>query len=289
MRKTRYYLRILCVCSLLVVSLPKSTPAVMIELLNTGEPTSPTFNTNPLPPNPDLPGLDFSDVDLNTQYNTIFGTASPNKLPKLVWGENQTTVVMVLTSDGGVDVFQNFNFLATGDYWGVRTDLTLNPSTAIIFDPNDEITMNGFAQHFGKLSADGIPHPGDNASGPMINYDMLINAGNKKAVQNPFGFTSFAVADTFAAAGAHPRVAHEDIVLGALAANVRPDTNAQISFFDEIDGFWIGGVSGNHVVPEPSTAILLGSGMAGVFLRRRKNSIGGWKSWGGKHSAVKEI
>lgn len=269
MRKTRY-LHILCVSSLLFFSLPKSTPAVMIELLNTGEPTSPMFNTSPLPPNPDLPGWDFSDSDLNARYNTIFGVPSPNKLPKLVWGENQTRVVMVLTSDGSVDVFQNFNFLATGDYWRVRADLTLNPSTAVIFDPNDEIAMNGFVQHFGKLSTDGIPHPGDNASGPVINYDMLINAGNKKAVQNPFGFTSFAVADTFAAREVHPRVVHEDVVLGALAANVRPDTNAQISFFDEIEGFWIGGVSGNHVIPEPSTVILLGSGLVGVFLRRRK-------------------
>ena len=270
MRKTRCYLRMVCVCSLLIFFLPQSTSAAMIELLDTGEPTSPMFNTNPLPPNPDLPGLDFSDTDLNAQYNTIFGMPSPNKLPKLIWGESQATVVMVLTSDGSVDTFQNFNFLATGDYWKVRTDLTLNPATFIIFDPNDEITMKGFVQHFGKLSAEGIPHAGDSASGPRIDYNMRINACNKTAVQNPFGFTTFAVADSFAATEVHPRINHEDVVLGGLAANVKPDTNIQFSFFDDIEGFWTGGVSGQHVVPEPSTLILLGSGMVGVFLRRRK-------------------
>jgi len=268
----KYYLRILSVCLLWILFLSKSTLAIMIELLDTGLATSPKFDTTPVPPNPNLPGLDFSEADLNARYNTIFGMPSPNKLPKLIWGESQERVFMAISSDGSVDSFQKFNFLATGDFWTIRANLIFNPSTAIIFDPNDEISLDGFIQHFGKLSADGIPHPGDDAAGPKINYDMVINAGNKMPVQNLFGFTSFAVADHFGAVEVHPSRGHEDVVLGAMAANVEPDTNAQISFFDEIDGFWIGAINGNHhVIPEPSTFLLLGSGMVVVFLKHRRN------------------
>lgn len=270
MQTMTYATRLVCMAVLLIAFLPKSTPAAMIQLFGTGDPTPPMFNTNPLPPNPSIPGLDFSNINLNDQYNLLFGAPSPNKLPTLLWGESQETAFMGLTSDGDVNTFQTFNFLITGDYWRVRTDLTFNPSTAIIIDPNDELTMTGFVQHTGKLSAPGIPHPGDSAAGPIIEYDMLINAGNKIQVPNPFGFTTFAVADNFAAVNTHPNVDHQDIILGILAANVEPDTNAQISFRDEIEGFWTGAVIGSHAVPEPSTILLFGSGLFAAGMRRRK-------------------
>ena len=232
-----------------------------------------TFDMTPLPSNPNLPGFTFSQTNLNTAYTNVFGGNSPNPLPNASWAESETTAVLLLDNGKTVDTFQDFKFHITGDYWNIETNINFNPATAIIVDPNDHVTLSGYIQHFGKLSTNNIPHFGDIAEGPKINYSVDVNAGDKKE-RDAFGP---AAAAGQGAAAEHLDIGHVDVEQSALFARVESKTFV----FDVIDDIsrWTGVVAATHIdpfepsVPEPSTIFLFGAGMGGLLFMKKKRNI----------------
>lgn len=233
--------------------------------------TSSTTETTPIPSNPNLPGP-VSQANLNTAYTQLFGGPSPNSLPNIGWLESPTIGVLLLEGGKSVDTFQNFEFTVTGDYWTVKTNIEFNPQTAPIFDPNDHIVLSGFVQHTGKLSQNDIPHEADAAAGPQIPYTLDLNAGTKL----PRDIFGPAAGLGQGALAHHPNnIDHFDFQQSAIFARVNSASGAGIDFLDDITS-WTAVVGAQHLnvptapVPEPSTILLFGGGIAGVFLRRRK-------------------
>ena len=251
---------------LLLVAPPRASAVIItIDDPNLSDPFIPS---TALPPNPNFPDLTFSEFNLSSSFKDVYGKASPNTLPDRVgFGENQTLFALILAGGGDVTESQTFGFVVTGDYWTVKSTLEFNPATAIIVDPNDELTLSGFALHNGTLSAPNIPHPGDDASGPQLDYSVTINAGNKA----PFDIFGPAVGNGVTVAGEHPQIGHVDIARAALFGRVSSSSFLGIDFFDDITR-WNGAVIGAHVIPEPSSLLLLGCGLLGLagFTRRRR-------------------
>ena len=166
--------------SMLCPARPASAVIVTVDDPNLLNPFVPT---TPIPPNPALPELtSSSEFNLSDAYNAFFGMPSPNQLPdKTGFSEGPTLFALVLVNRGQAEVkeSQTFGFVVTGDYWTVKSTLIFNPATAIIVDPNDELTLSGFVIHNGTLSAPNQPHEGDEASGPQLDYSVTVNAGNK--------------------------------------------------------------------------------------------------------------
>ena len=220
------------------------------------------------PPNPAFPDLTFSEFNLSSSFKDLYGTVSPNPLPDRVgFGESQTLFALILAGGGEVKESQTFGFVVTGDYWTVKSTLTFNPATAIIVDPNDELTLSGFVIHNGTLSAPNIPHEGDDASGPQLDYSVTVNAGNKA----PFDIFGPAVGNGVTVAGEHPHTGHVDLARAALFGRVTSSSFLGVDFIDDITR-WDGAVVGAHVVPEPSTMVLLGCGLLGMAGWRRRRS-----------------
>ena len=243
-------------------------PSASTVIITVDDPNlpNPFISSTPLPPNPNFPDLAFSEFNLQQSFSDLYGHASPNPLPDRVgFGENQTFFALILAGGGEVKEVQTFGFVVTGDYWTVKALLTFNPATAVVVDPNDELTLSGFTIHHGILSAPNIPHAGDNASGPQLDYAVTVNAGNKA----PFDVFGPAVGNGVTVAGEHPSVGHVDLTRAALFARVSSSTFLGVDVFDDITR-WDGAVIGAHVIPEPSSLLLLGFGLLGLMGWRRR-------------------
>ena len=258
---------IACLLSTLILT-PRSSEAITIVLANDSDSS---FEGTPMGTNP-ATGQETSSFNLAAAYLNFFGAPSPNVLPtQNLWGETPTQMSFGFSASGDnvrVDTFQELDLDIFGDYWTLDSRLTFDPSSAIIFDPNDHIMWGGTLTHTGTLSTNDVPHEGDDQSGPPLKFSIDLSAGDKQ----PALIGQLAHAFD-AAAEVHPSVGHVDALLGILQARVVSPS----IFFDEIEGSYTGIVAALHldgrepVIPEPATLGLFGSGLLGLMAALRRN------------------
>ena len=265
-----------------------STPAAAVSIgFPGGGPTTPTFALPPMPPNPNLPGLTSYHFDLGQLFPMAFpGVPSSNRLPVGSFAESASSFHLALLAGFGRGGFidpvvtdQTFTFFVIGDAWSVQARVEYDAASFPIFDA-DVVSVKGDVVH--RIA----PHTGEFKPGDAISYDVLLHGA--RAVTVPPRFASQISNEALRAelrsrsfqppadarfgfdvnGAIHPGGKHDDVALGMLFGQV---TRAVPGITRDDFEWWAGGVSGLHVVPEPSTLVLLGSALAGVaaFARGR--------------------
>lgn len=227
-----------------------------------GSPLSQPLDPFPAPPEfaELLPDLTFYRTNLDDVYRMAFPAAgaSPNSLGQFLFAESPEILFLTVGASGGVRSDQTFLFQVVGLFWQITVELKFDPATTLIFDTNDILTVSGTVQHI------VAPHPEDANRGPVLQYNLEINADNATPMGTPGGPLLAVVAnDVFA--GEHPGISHLDLGMGRLVGLVETSTPP---LFDDIT-VWTGFVIVVHT-PQPSIFCLLASG-AVVLL--------GWGSW----------
>ncbi len=269
-RKIKRWIVIACLLTALVLT-PRSSEAITITISGSNDPNA-IFEGTPTGTNPTT-GLETSEFNLQTAYENLNNQSSPNELPRSVWGESPTLMTMAFGARGDgvkVEEFQKFEFSVMGNYWTLKSNLTFNPATAIIVDPNDHIILEGTLQHQGKLSTDDFPHEGDVFDPPPLPFSVDLNAGDKE--QALFG--PLAHAGTFAFDD-HPAAGHFDVMIAVLQGRV-VSTSFIFDVIDDIEGSYSGLVQGAHLgapIPEPGTLGLFALGVAGLAVSRRRRKL----------------
>jgi hypothetical protein len=273
------------VAAWLVLSSVTPAAAVSIGFPSTG-PTAPTFELSPTPPSPSLPGLTSYTFDLGKLFPMAFpGATSPNPLPTGMFAESASSFHLALLAGFGrigfidpVVADQTFTFFVVGNSWSVQTRLEYSAAGFPLFDA-DVVSMKGDVVH--RIA----PHPGEFKPGDAVNYDVLLHGARSLTVPPRFEsqLSNQALMAELKASGiqipadarfgidvngaTHPGGSHDDVVLAVLAGKV---TRVVPGITRDDFEWWMGGVSGLHVVPEPSTLLLLGAGLGAAALGARR-------------------
>jgi hypothetical protein len=181
-------------------------------------------------------------------------------LPGGLFAENETGVSLALINFGvhmetlpfkkydPVIAFQTFGFLVEGDFWKVKMiidyDLTRS-GQPFPFDRSDVLDISGFVQHI------FTPHSGDSDIGPELPYFVVISAVEEFPSEPGIARGGQILA------GAHPSVGHNDFGVALLSGKIMANASRREFDFES----WVGGVIVRHTIPQPSTAVLFGSGL----------------------------
>lgn len=147
----------------------------------------------------------------------------------------------------GLVVNDTHMLVLTAGSWRVSINITENAGLT------DVLSIEGMAQHLEGPHREGV-NPG------MFSFNLMVEADDFKP---PDGFImgSHALPVVFTIIN-HDQ--HFDVFRAMLSF-----TTLNVNGFDDIASYRLD-VTGEHVIPEPATMLLLGTGLAGVAIKTRK-------------------